>query len=393
MLSHAKLGGGDKRHGFTLVELLVVIAIIGILIGLLLPAVQAAREAARRMQYTNNMKQFGLAIHNHHDANNYLPSQGAWGSGVKTERFGVHYQLLPYIEQTALKQAIDGTAGVTAPWKPSAQGDDPTSWSIRTTKVDAFLCPSDPQAGALVKLGGAHNHDGRPTNIVYSQADCIARLDNTNNSPYMIQSDGNGGTRRVANTNNTDRAGDCTHRSLFFFYDRKNLSFAIDGTSNTVLCSEAVSGDWTNEKIRGAVVYYNGFDAGAWVSKPSLCMNQKSTTDPNGYASATVPHPRCGNWLDRLPILTAFSTIMPPNSPSCSKYNQEQGQVEILTATSYHSGGVNVGMLDGSVRFISDTIDTNGLADIKTGNSLTGKSPLGVWGALGTPNGGETVSL
>ena len=65
----------------------------------------------------------------------------------------------------------------------------------------------------------------------------------------------------------------------------------------------------------------------------------------------------------------------------------------MYTTTSYHNGGVNVGMLDGSIRFISDTIDTNGLPDIKTGVNLTGKSPLGVWGALCTPNGGETVTL
>ena len=96
MQHNVNLEGGGKKYGFTLVELLVVIAIIGILIGLLLPAVQAAREAARRMQCTNNVKQFVLAMHNHHDVNNYLPSQGAWGAGVKSSRFGVHYQLLPY---------------------------------------------------------------------------------------------------------------------------------------------------------------------------------------------------------------------------------------------------------------------------------------------------------
>ena len=134
-----------KRSGFTLVELLVVIAIIGILIGLLLPAVQAAREAARRMQCTNNVKQFVLAMHNFHDTNNYLPSQGAWGNGVKTGRFSVHYQLLPFIEQQALRSAIDGDAGLTQPWLPSSDGS--TSWATRTTKVVTFLCPSDQQAG------------------------------------------------------------------------------------------------------------------------------------------------------------------------------------------------------------------------------------------------------
>jgi len=388
MFKFSKYSNKAGKNGFTLVELLVVIAIIGILIGLLLPAVQAAREAARRMQCTNNMKQFCLALHNHHDVNNYLPSQGAWGAGIKTSRFGVHYQLLPFIEQAALKAAIDSSNGPTQPWLPSASGTE--AWTIRTTKVDAFLCPSDPQGGATVKLGSGHNHDGRPTNIVYCMADCVARLDNTNDSPYNTQSDGNGGTALVSKTSGT---GDCSHRSLFFFFKRQTLTFATDGTSNTIVCGEAVSGDYAHELIRGALCYYAGFDGGTWNAKPSLCMNQRSATDPNRYGTTVIQHPRCGNWLDRLPILTAFSTVMPPNSPSCGKYNQEQCQVALYTTTSYHNGGVNVGMLDGSIRFISDTVDTNGLADIDTGIYLKGKSPLGVWGALGSPNGGETVSL
>lgn len=186
------------KSGFTLVELLVVIAIIGILIGLLLPAVQAAREAARRMQCTNNMKQFVLAMHNHHDVNDYLPSQGAFGAGVKSDRFGVHYQLLPYFEQAALKQAVDSIESITAPWKPSAQADaNDGGWEARTTKVESFLCPSDPHRGALVLLGGAHNHSGRPTNIAYCMADTVARLDYVNNSQYTTQSDGAGGRRRI----------------------------------------------------------------------------------------------------------------------------------------------------------------------------------------------------
>ncbi len=377
----------SAKSGFTLVELLVVIAIIGILIGLLLPAVQAAREAARRMQCSNNVKQFVLAMHNFHDANNYIPSQGAWGNGVKSSRFGVHYQLLPFIEQSALRAAIDGNTALTQPWLPSADGSE--AWQTRTTKVTTFLCPSDQQGGQLVKLGANHNHDGRPTNIVYCMADCIARLDNTNDSAHNTGSDG-------TNTWLTSKGvgtGNCAHRTFFHYFERQNFSFASDGTSNTIICSEACAGDYFDAKIKSSVVYYAGFDLGTWVSSPSLCMNQKSADDPTAYVTAVLQHPRCGNWLDRLPILTGFSTIMPPNAPSCSKYNQEQGQVEILSCSSYHSGGVNAGLLDGSVRFISDTIDTNGLPDIPTGINLTGKSPMGVWGALGTPNGGESVSL
>ena len=378
----------QKKSGFTLVELLVVIAIIGILIGLLLPAVQAAREAARRMQCTNNVKQFVLAMHNHHDVNNFIPSQGAYGANVKSDRFGVHYQLLPYIEQTALKAAIDSPNGPTAPWLPSADGS--AAWQTRTTKVVTFLCPSDQHGGQLVKLGANHNHDGRPTNIVYCMADCAARLDNTNDSPHKTEADGNGGRRLVGQPSGK---GNCMHRTFFHYFERQNLSFATDGTSNTIICSEACAADWSDTKLRSSVGYYNGFDLGTWVSSPSLCMNQKSATDPNGYAVKTLDHPRCGNWLDRLPLLTGFSTIMPPNGPSCAKNDREQPQVELLSCSSYHSGGVNAGMLDGSVRFISDTVDTNGLADTPTGTTLTGKSRLGVWGALGTPNGGETVSL
>ncbi len=381
----------NSRRGFTLVELLVVIAIIGILIGLLLPAVQAAREAARRMQCTNNMKQFALAMHNFHDINNALPSQGAYGNGVKSDRFGVHYQLLPYIEQSALKAAIDSSDGPWQPWQPSSDGSN--AWQIRTTKITTFLCPSDSQGGQLVKLGGAHNHDGRPTNVVYSMADCVARLDNTNDSPYKTSTTSSNGTYNTTLVTKSRGTGDCSHRSLFYYFTRQPMAFATDGTSNTILCSEACAGEYSHDKIRGAVCYYSGFDAGSWVSKPSLCMNQKSATDPNSYGTTVVQHPRCGNWLDRLPLLTAFTTVMPPNAPSCFKYNQEQGQVMLIAPTSYHSGGVNAAMLDGSVRFIPDTVDTNGLADIKTGVNLTGKSPLGVWGALGSPNGGETVSL
>ena len=377
-----------KAGGFTLVELLVVIAIIGILIGLLLPAVQAAREAARRMQCTNNMKQYLLALQNHHDVNDYLPSQFAYGSGVKSWRFGVHYQLLPYMEQAALKDAIDGNTGLTQPWLPSAQGDNAEAWKIRTTKVTTFLCPSDQQAGELVKLGGKHNHDGRPTNIVYCMADCVARIDNVNDSSGKVEGDGNGGYRLVGKGAGW---GNCDHRSVFHWYKRWNFSGITDGTSNTIACSEACAGNYSHDKIRGAVVYYSGFDAGNWVAKPSLCMNQRGN-DPGTYASAVIQHPRCGNWLDGLPMLTGFSTVMPPNAPSCGKYNQEQAQVAMYTATSYHSGGVNCGFFDGSVRFIPETVDTNGLANIPTGKTLTGQSPLGVWGAMGTPNGGETKS-
>ncbi|MDO4587445.1 MAG: DUF1559 domain-containing protein [Planctomycetia bacterium] len=384
-VTFVKMGGGGNSHkGFTLVELLVVIAIIGILIGLLLPAVQAAREAARRMQCTNNMKQWCLAIHNHHDVFNYMPSQWNYGARVKHNRFGVNYQLLPFMEQQARKDAIDNDPAITAPWLPS---DDPTG--IRTAPIDTLLCPSDPEKGQIAMLGGAHNHRGMRTNIVFCIADGCARVDNTNDSPNTTASDGNGGLKLVGKTPGT---GDCTHRSLFHWFKRSNFSFASDGLSNTIVCSEAVAGEWSNQNIRGGVAVYPDIDLGNWVSKPSLCMNLRNQNSYNWNIATSLNHPRCGNFLDALNISVSFNTVMPPNAPSCVKYQREAYQVGMLAPTSYHPGGVNCGYLDGSVHFISDTIDTNGLPDTPTGIYLTGESVFGVWGALGTPCGGESSS-
>jgi prepilin-type processing-associated H-X9-DG protein len=172
--------------------------------------------------------------------------------------------------------------------------------------------------------------------------------------------------------------------------------------SSTIVISESVSGDWTKEAIKGSVAYYPDFDLGDWVSKVSMCMNLRNGNTykwgPNGPASGgtyptSLPHPRCGNYLDALPLSTAFNTVLPPNAPSCAKYNQEQYQVGMLSASSHHAGGVNCGMLDGSVRFVSETVDTNGLPNTPTGIYLQGESRFGVWGALGTPSGGEAKSL
>lgn len=108
MKHSSKLRGEGKIHGFTLVELLVVIAIIGILIGLLLPAVQAAREAARRMQCTNNLKQWGIALHNYHDANGTFPASMGWVYGdfggqfdsvAWTYNWSATFKLFPFMEQ------------------------------------------------------------------------------------------------------------------------------------------------------------------------------------------------------------------------------------------------------------------------------------------------------
>ena len=398
-------GGYLGKSAFTLVELLVVIAIIGMLIALLLPAVQAAREAARRMQCTNNMKQWGLALHNYHDAFDRLPSMRSFGANVIHERMGVNFKLLPFMEQAALKDAIENTRTtdatgadtwyVTAPWLPS---DDPLG--IRTQRVPMLLCPSDGEAKDIAMLGGAHNHRGARTNIVISLADGIAHVDDNAGPPWETAKETPSESRNWPLVSKTPGRGDLSHRSLFYWYKESSFSNVTDGLSNTIVISESVTGDWEKETIKGAVVGYGEFDLGNYVAYPSVCMNIRNGPEykAHGVKETTLmprvmAHPRGGNYLDGIALSVAFHTILPPNSPSCNKEAAEAVRVGILSATSNHTGGVNCCFLDASVRFVSDSVDTNGLPETPTGSDLEGPSNFGVWGALGTYDGGESKSL
>ncbi len=351
------------RAGFTLVELLVVIAIIGILVALLLPAVQAAREAARRMQCTNNMKQLGLAIHNYHDTNKKLPPRigGSYINGVNYSPSGI-MRLLPYMEQAPLYQLISSVQtynGVVY------NAFNVPSWDANylpwRAKIPTFLCPSDGQSS-----GGTEGSVGR-CNYHFSNGDYFGWWgDPTTRGPFEVWA---------------------LYADWPAWYQGGVTAFAglTDGTSNTIAMSErAIPGPTTAGSIRTDVavnqstaVNYSG------TSSPIACMATRG--DNNRYAVAS------GNWGQGSYSFgwqgrnTEISTVMPPNAPSCSIYAEDWNSV-MWTATSYHPTGVVVVLMDGSVRFVTDSIDTGNLALPPV---ASGPSPYGVWGALGSKNGGE----
>ncbi len=374
MQPHPPINETRFLRGFTLVELLVVIAIIGILIGLLLPAVQAAREAARRMQCTNQVKQVSLAIQNYHDVCNSLPTMApfsAQGWSVYAP-FSVTISLLPYMEaqtryDTIMELDRKQKKGEIGLWNGGFFQSDVYKVDNRLSTV---LCPSEPNANS----GSVHANNAR-VNIVYSLGDGTSKLDAPYNHPNYV----NVSTKQ------------CHTRGLFHQEHWKTMAACTDGTSNTAAVSETASapdGYWST-KVKGGSTTVSGFYTGDLDCHPNICMNNaRDPNDPNSLRSG------CDTWRgnfyqDGRPW-NNFHTVLPPNSPSCQATTTGYWGA-IYPPNSYHSGGVNVGMLDGSVRFVSDTIDCGDLS--ATSTQCTGKSPYGVWGAMGTPSGGETTTL
>jgi prepilin-type N-terminal cleavage/methylation domain-containing protein/prepilin-type processing-associated H-X9-DG protein len=364
------------RGGFTLVELLVVIAIIGVLVGLLLPAVQAAREAARRMQCSNNLKQFGLALHNYHDTlKAFPPRRGGTGGGNNSARHDGNYDrksafifLLPYIEQTALANmvsagnVVDTNGNVIWPGGPAGWYTN-TNWIPWGTQLTAVLCPSD----------------NTPTT-----ASTMAR----NSYAFCM-----GDTLTAASVASHNSAS-YNHRGVFGGSQQvRGIRHITDGTSNTITMSERV---WsrnvglTTPTTLGVDVRTATAIEPNTASSPVTCLTHASG---NKIGVGQQYKGRFGAaWSDGQAERVGFTTILGPNKLSCV-VNADANADSVsgtLSPSSYHTGGVQCAFADGSVRFIADGIDA--------GNSsapavASGMSPYGVWGALGTTSGGEVGTI
>ena len=295
------------RRGFTLIELLVVIAIIAVLIGLLLPAVQKVREAAARSSCQNNLKQFAIALHAYHDANNKLPP------GRDDKEFSAHACVLPYIEQNNVYRQINFTVDY----------DNPTNSAAMATVIKTFLCPTDANASVPPQWA--------PTNYRVNQGGGIL---------WGLPS-GSGANSTLPAPNGP-----------FFINSGTTLVGFSDGTSNTALVSEHPTGSFNTTVVSPHNTFRLGQSTGFYPATPdqAYAMCEGLTPDQqlqfNGQPWVGAP------WLQGYHSTTIYFHVGPPNSRSCMYPSGRIG----TAARSWHTNGVNVALGDGSVRFVSDSI-------------------------------------
>ncbi|MDR1959076.1 MAG: DUF1559 domain-containing protein [Planctomycetaceae bacterium] len=364
---------GVKKPGFTLVELLVVIAIIGILIALLLPAVQAAREAARRMQCSHHLHQLGIALHNHHSVKNDLPAahRAIISPGYDTSIYNAYNfswsvlaEISPYMEQTSVYNQLDLTKPCYGPLTGGGgyeggedYSDFPSEFAgVFATVISSFLCPSDKGTSVITEPVYGNDTLGSTNYVVCTGSGVPASAD----VPY--------GT--VWRTN-----------GIFMTRIRQSFASVTDGTSNTAMMSEGTLG----EKISSDTPRAQANLRLHYVYSPSDQSLTEATCDAaslNGdkYVKGYI-------WFAGDYRATMYNHFYTPNSrqfdcisnyflPNVSR--QEYWSMQSYgfhAARSWHTGGANLLLADGSARFASDTVSQD------------------VWRAAATRNGGEAAPL
>jgi len=377
MLLRIVLSRSDRRRsGFTLIELLVVIAIIAILVALLLPAVQQAREAARRTQCKNQLKQFALGLHNYADVYQRFPA-GAGGPSVANTRLGPFVGLLPFIDESALYNMISSpqTFGENSFIAFGATPYDETYHPWRAQyQIKGMRCPSDSPKGEVVR-----GVTFASTSYAFCSGDHVT------------------GTATPPTGGNSAPQREYQKRGIFGWQSYTPIRNITDGTSNTILISERCFPRGEDRSIFG----HTAEAISQMSQRPAKCLEQVSKSTREFLPTVTLltypasvvdlanrPRRTAGTRAyDGAPIYTGFNTVLPPNSPSCVA--SDANSAGVFSAQSWHVGGVQAAFADGSVRFISENIDAGDSGAIEVLTS--GPSPYGIWGALGSMNGGEVI--
>ena len=319
-----------RRRAFTLVELLVVIAIIGVLVGLLLPAVQAAREAARRMQCQNNLKQLTLALHNYQSSHRVFPPGSAGFPFV----WSAQAQLLPYVEQGNLANLLNydvpplqafNFGGFDA--SLVARNDDAAK-----TRLPLLVCPSDGDSVPGSPYGG----------ISYPAC-----------SGSGLNDPGTADDGAISNADGT-----------IFSQSKTSFRDVIDGTSNTVIFGEQLLGNGLTSPPPGDDY-----------ARSVIELPDGTPTTPAACEASSAPawsgH-RGAKWINGHPGDTMYNHWYGINADVPDCHNRYHSFV-LTSARSAHPGGVHVALVDGSCRFVSESVD------------------LETWRALATRSGGEVL--